>query len=223
MPPSSKRGIDMASLASRFLEAQLASNHRECVRLIDEAVEQGALVRDLHLKVIQQCQHEIGRRWEQGLISVAQERLATAISQLVVAHMYRHLPRSPSNGKLVIVACVEGEQHDLGARIASDFLEMDGFDVRFLGANVPTESLLSMVAQRRPDLVALSVTIETHLAAFREVVGVLRAKCSSSLPILAGGRAFAVAGALDLPDGVVASGVDAAEMVKIARRLTGVS
>jgi methanogenic corrinoid protein MtbC1 len=180
-------------------------------------------VQELHLKVIQPCQHEIGRLWEQNRISVAQEHLATAISQLAIAHMYRHLRRSPANGKLVIVACVEGEQHDLGARMGSDFLEMAGFDVRFLGANVPTESILSMVTQKRPDLVVLSVSLETHRPAFRDVVGVLRAKCSPSLPILAAGRAFAGNSALNLPEGVVAEGGDAAEMVKIARRLVGLT
>jgi methanogenic corrinoid protein MtbC1 len=224
MPPSSKKPMtSLASLASRYLEAQLASNQRECVRLIDEALQQGALVQDLHLKVIQQCQREIGRLWEQHEISVAQEHLATAVSQLVIAHMYRHLPRGSANGKLVIVACVEGEQHDLGARMASDFLDMDGFDVRFLGANVPTESLLSIVIQKRPDLVALSVTLATNLDAFQEVTSVLRAKCGPSLPILAGGLAFTLAGegSLKLPNDVVAAGSDASEMVKIARRLVG--
>lgn len=222
IPPSSRKPISTASIASRYLEAQLASNHRECVRLIDEALGQGALVQDLHLKVIQPCQHEIGRLWEQNRISVAQEHLATAISQLVVAHMYRHLRRSPANGKLVIVACVEGEQHDLGARMAADFLEMEGFEVRYLGANVPTESLLAMVTQKRPDLVGLSVTAVMHLPAFRNVVGVLRAKCGPKLPILAGGSAFAGDGEQNLPEGVVAGVGNAPEMVRIARRLVGI-
>jgi len=220
-PPSSRKGISNTALAARYLEAQLGSDHRECIRLLEEAIERGVQVQDLHLKVIQPCQHEIGRLWEQNRISVAQEHLATAISQLVVAHMYRHLRRGPANGKLVIVACVEGEQHDLGARMAADFLEMEGFEVRYLGANVPTESLVSMVAQKRPDLVVLSVSLETHRPAFRAVVGVLRAKCGPSLPILAGGRAFAGNGALNLPEGVVVVGGDAVEMVKTARRLVG--
>jgi methanogenic corrinoid protein MtbC1 len=43
-----------------------------------------------------------------------------------------------ASGKVVTLACVEGELHEVGARMASDFLEMAGFDVRFLGANVPT-------------------------------------------------------------------------------------
>jgi methanogenic corrinoid protein MtbC1 len=209
-------------LASRYLEAQLEPNHRACIRLIDEALVQGATVREIHLKVIQPSQHEIGRLWEEGEISVAQEHLATAISQLAIAHVYRHMPRVPSNGKLAIIACVEGEMHDLGARMASDFLEMEGFDVRFLGANVPTESLLAMVLQRHPDLVALSVTVSKNLAAFREIAGVLRAKCGPALKIVAGGLAFAGDSVKSSSAGVVACAGDAAELVATARRLVGI-
>lgn len=222
-PPPSRKFVDMGALAERYLEAQLASDHRACIRLIDAAIEQGALVQDLHLKVIQPCQRAIGGLWEQGRLSVAQEHLATAISQLVVAHMYRHLPRGSGNGKLVLVACVEGELHDLGARMASDFLEMAGFDVRFLGANVPTESLTAMALLRHPDLVALSVTLVTNLPAFFEVADVLRRKLGPDVPILAGGIAFAGNTALTVPEGVVASGSDAAEMVKTAKLLVGLA
>ncbi len=221
-PPSSRNGISTAALASRYLAAQLASDQRECIRLIDEAIARGTKIQDLHLKVIQPCQREIGRLWEQKQISVAQEHLATAVTQLVIAHMYRHLARGASNGKLVIIACVEGEHHDLGARVASDFLEMAGFDVRYLGASVPTESLLSMINQKRPDLVALSVTLVKLLPAFRDVVGVLHAKYGSVLPVLAGGRAFAVEALKDLPPNVFVGGGDAAELVTIARHLVGV-
>jgi methanogenic corrinoid protein MtbC1 len=226
LPPSSrppKKSFDAAALASRYLAAQLASNNRECIRLIDEVLAQGASVQEIHLRVIQPCQREIGRLWEQNRITVAQEHLATAISQLAIAHMYRHIPRSPPNGKLAIVACVEGETHDLGARMASDFLEMDGFDVRYLGANVPTESLLAMVLQRRPDLLALSVTLVTNLAAFHEVVTAVRAKCGPDLAILAGGLAFAGESTNSSSAGVVARAGDAAELVRVARRLVGLS
>jgi methanogenic corrinoid protein MtbC1 len=222
-PPSSRKGISNTALAARYLEAQLGSDHRECIRLLEEAIERGVQVQDLHLKVIQPCQREIGRLWEQRRISVAQEHLATAVSQLVIAHLYRHLPREAANGRLVLIACVEGEHHDLGARVASDFFEMAGFEIRYLGANVPTEGLLSMINQKRPALVALSVTLVKLLPAFRDVVTVLHAKYGTSLPVLAGGRAFTADAMMDLPPNVAAGGGDAAEMVRVARRLVGVS
>lgn len=42
LPPSSKKFFDMGVLAARYLAAQLASDHRACIRLIDDALDQGA-------------------------------------------------------------------------------------------------------------------------------------------------------------------------------------
>jgi methanogenic corrinoid protein MtbC1 len=130
---------------------------------MEEGIGRGNSVLDLHLRVIQQAQREIGRLWEQRSISIAQEHQATAVSQLALAHLYQQSIRRPAVGKHVLVACVEGELHDVGARICADVLDLYGFDVRFLGANVPTDCLLSFTEHTRPDLVALSVTLPTHL------------------------------------------------------------
>src|SRR5207302_9044196 len=122
------------------------------------ATPQGVPAHSVYLEVIQAAQHEIGRLWQEKRLTVAQEHIATDISRWAVAQLQPHLPSQPSNGKRVVVACVEGELHDLGARMVADFLEMAGFDVNYLGANVPAESLAELVRERRPDLLALSAT-----------------------------------------------------------------
>ncbi|MFB1483672.1 B12-binding domain-containing protein [Corallococcus sp. RDP092CA] len=178
------------SLRARYLAAQLSGNRQEALRLlVDEGLLCGVSLQALHLEVIQAAQYEIGRLWQENIISVAQEHLATAISQYVLAHLYRHLPRDPPNGKVVMMACVEGELHEVGARMASDFLEMAGFDVRFLGANVPAEHLARLVREAPPDLLALSISMPFHMPQVREAVRKVRA-VSPSLPIAVGGLAF---------------------------------
>ncbi|NBD09723.1 MULTISPECIES: B12-binding domain-containing protein [Corallococcus] len=178
------------SLRTRYLTAQLSGNRQEALRLlVDEGLLCGVPLQDLHLSIIQAAQYEIGRLWQENHISVAQEHMATAISQFVLAHLYRHLPRDPSNGKVVMMACVEGELHEVGARMASDFLEMAGFDVRFIGANVPADHLARMVREAPPDLLALSVTMPFHLPQVRESVRKVR-EVAPALPIAVGGLAF---------------------------------
>lgn len=212
----------LSSLQERYLAAQLAGNRREALRLlVDEGLLRGVPLQDLHLKVLQPAQYEIGRLWQENRISVAQEHLATAISQLAMAHLYRHLPRDPPNGKVVMLSCVEGELHEVGARMASDFLEMAGFDVRFLGANVPTAHLARMVREQVPDLLALSVTMTYHLPALRAAVEAVR-PVVPSLPIAVGGLAFSWAPGLDQELNVSFHGKDARELVAAACRTLGV-
>ena len=50
--------------------------------------------------------------------------MATAISQLALAHLYQHAPVVRPHGKKVMVACVEGELHDFPARMVTDALHL---------------------------------------------------------------------------------------------------
>ncbi len=212
----------LTALREQYLAAQLAGNRKEALRLlVDEGLLRGIPLQVLQLEIIQLAQYEIGRLWQENIISVAQEHLATAISQLALAHLYRHLPRDPPNGKLVVVACVEGELHEVGARMASDFLEMAGFDVRFLGANLPPEHLARLVAEVRPDLLALSVTMSYHLPALRRAVEHVRAAVPG-VPIAVGGLAFRWAPGLEAELDVSFFGKDARELVASACRTLGV-
>jgi MerR family transcriptional regulator, light-induced transcriptional regulator len=220
--PLSSVSDGLSVLQQRYLAAQLAGDRREALRLlVDEGLLRGIPLQDIHLKVIQPSQYEIGRLWQENRISVAQEHLATAISQLALSHLYRHLPRDPSNGKVVMVSCVEGELHELGARMASDFLEMAGFEVRFLGANVPTSHLVRMVREQTPDLLALSVSMTYHLPALRTAVEQVRA-IAPRLPIAVGGLAFTWVPGLERELGVSFLGKDARELVASACQALGV-
>jgi methanogenic corrinoid protein MtbC1 len=211
-----------SALVQRYLAAQLAGDRREALRLlVDEGLLRGIPLQDIHLKIIQPAQYEIGRLWQENRISIAQEHLATAVSQLALSHLYRHLPRDPSNGKVVMLACVEGELHEVGARMASDFLEMAGFDVRFLGANVPTSHLVRMVREQTPDLLALSVTMTYHLPALRAALEQARA-AAPRLPMAVGGLAFSWVPGLEKELNVTFHGRDARELVASACRTLGV-
>jgi len=207
------------ALRKAYLSAQLKGNRREALRLVvDEGLLRGIPFATLHSEIIRKAQWEIGRLWQENHISVAQEHMATAISQLALSHLYRHLPRDPPNGRTVMVSCVEGELHELGARMASDFLEMAGFDVRFLGASVPVEHLVREVRESPPDLLALSVTMTFHLSALREAVAAVRAAVPR-VPLVVGGLAISWAPGVDAELGVPFIGTDASELVAAACRL----
>lgn len=213
----------VAALASQYLTAQLVGDRRAALKvLLDQGVGGGVPVPELYLEVIQAAQHQIGRLWQENRITVAQEHLATAISQLALAHLYPLLPREPHNGKHVLVACVDGELHDIGARVVADFLEMAGFDVRYLGASVPIPSLIGMARESPPDLLALSVTMTFNLPALRTTVWQAREAAGDGLHLAAGGHALRWASGLAAQLGVEIAASDAVEMVATARRALGV-
>jgi len=209
-------------LCASYLRAQLGGNRREALRVIlEDGLQRGLSCLDAH-EIIQQAQREIGRLWQEDRITIAQEHMATAISQLVLSHVYQRADAPPSNGKAVLVACVEGELHDFPARLVADALDLAGFEVRYLGASVPPHGLLAMLDSERPDLLVLSVTMAFNVPALREAARQVRER-HPSLPIAVGGGACTWHSGLAAEVGAALAGKDAAELVQRARELLGVA
>lgn len=181
---------DLNVVRTQYLEAQLNGNQRAALSIVHEALAQGHSVRAVQRDVIQAAQLELGRLWQEDRITVAHEHMATAISQVALVHLAGHVQPAAARERKVVVSCVEGEQHDLPARMVADYLELAGFDVRYLGADVPSDSLASVVAFERPDLLALSLTMSFNAAGLRSAVASVRARCPA-MPILVGGNGLA--------------------------------
>lgn len=214
-------GVDLDALRERYLAAQLGGDRKEALRVIlEDGLERGVTVSELADEVIRGAQREIGEKWQRNEIGIADEHMATAISHLVLAQLYERSDRAERNGKCVVVACVEGELHELPARIVADALDRAGFDVRYLGANVPTDSLVRMIESMRPepDLLALSATMSFHGAALRAAVEKIRAM-NLTLPIAVGGAACDWSRDLARSLGVDATASSAAEIVPVVERL----
>ena len=211
-------------LLDEYVAAQVAGDRRAALRLIvDHGLGRDVPVHSLYLDVIQAAQYRIGELWQRNRISVAQEHLATAISQVAVAELYRVLPSEPANGRRALVSCVGGELHELGTRITADFFEMAGFEVRYLGANTPTDTLVAMVGEDPPDLLVLSVTMSFHLDTLRQAVWASREAAGDKLRLAVGGQAFTWAPALAGQLGADVYGRDARESVAAARRVLGIA
>jgi hypothetical protein len=172
--------------------------------------------------VIRPAQREVGRLWQRNEISIAQEHMATAISHLALADLYQRDQPARHNGKTVIVACVEGELHDFPARLVADELEMAGFNVRFLGASVPADTLVSFVARENPDLLVLSATMASRGPHARHRSPAALDDTGRN-PDCGWGQICEWIDSFGVELGVEISGCDATELVRDARALLGVN
>ncbi|HMM34816.1 MAG TPA: cobalamin-dependent protein, partial [Thermoanaerobaculia bacterium] len=185
----------MRSERDRYLEAILAGRRQDAVEAALGALERGMDVRDVYVDVLQESLYEVGRLWQAGRISVATEHLATAITQLVVARLYEKLPRSEAMRGRVVLTGVEGELHQVGGNMIADALEADGWDVRFLGTDVPGPDVLDAIAAHRADLFGISCTLRQNVPKVSALVDAVRARFGEARPrILVGGGAFRASG-----------------------------
>ncbi len=102
-----------------------------------------------------------------------------------------------SAGPRLLAAWVEGELHDVGARMVADFFEMDGWDTTCLGANTPGDALIEALRARGATLVAISATLDVHVHTSAELIAAVRASPDlAHVRIIVGGRPFQLAPAL---------------------------
>ncbi|RYZ67583.1 MAG: cobalamin-binding protein, partial [Proteobacteria bacterium] len=83
---------DLNDVRRRYLDAQLQGDRRAALKLFDDLLADGVSIASLRREVVQWAQREIGDLWQLDRISVAQEHSATAISQVVLAHLFHRSP-----------------------------------------------------------------------------------------------------------------------------------
>jgi methanogenic corrinoid protein MtbC1 len=177
-----------------YLDDLVAGRRLACVAHVDALIAQGNAPRDLHIDLFQASLYEIGRRWEIGEVSVATEHVATAITEELLGRVFPHIARRAPVGHRAVVSCAADEFHQIGGRIVADTLEGMGWDVDFVGAGTSVAELVGCVQRAQADLVAVSVSVDTHLARMAETVRAVRAT-DTRVPIAVGGRALGHDGA----------------------------
>jgi methanogenic corrinoid protein MtbC1 len=207
---------------SMYVQAILQGNRRAAVTVVTENLRENADVIDTYVHVLQPAMYEVGRRWESNQITVAEEHMATAITQFVLSQLYAQLePSSVDRGKALVTG-VQGELHQVGANIVADALEADGWDVRFLGTNTPPSGILEALEQHRADLFGISATMLFNVPAVVALVSQVRERMGERSPkILLGGSAFRAAPHLVDDMSVDGWAGDVRTAIELARRLTG--
>jgi methanogenic corrinoid protein MtbC1 len=183
--------LDAKEIYRDYLAAIRSGDRREAFSVIDAAREADMELGALYVEVFQPAMREIGRLWQENEITVADEHLATAITQAAMARAFEQVfAWGPERGRSLIAACADLERHEVGLRMICDLLELRGWDTTYLGATVPVESLVAMVQRKRPDVVALSAAIAPHLPRLRMMIGEIRELIPDPPLILVGGRPF---------------------------------
>jgi methanogenic corrinoid protein MtbC1 len=173
-----------------FYEALLAADARRVSALSQRWVKATSDIVDFLQIVVAGAMIEIGRSWERNEISIAQEHLASSLVNRVMASLYPRILEVVPHRGYALVSCAANEFHEIGCRVFADLLELDGWDVQYLGANTPVAELVNWVKARPVRFVALSVAMPFNLDQVSAAVRQIRELEPTTPKILLGGRAF---------------------------------
>jgi MerR family transcriptional regulator, light-induced transcriptional regulator len=187
-----------------FLASILRGQRDATLNIALDALSHGLTVTDFHTDVCARSLHDVGEMWERNRIAVADEHIATAVAQYVIAQLYPRIPLPDRRRGNVIVTGVEGELHQLGANIFADILESEGWTAFFLGSNLPHSGILAKIEEHRAAAVCISVTMPFNIPQAQRLVAAIRSRFGSKIRILLGGQAFR-----NVPEFLQESGADA--------------
>ncbi|WP_159085852.1 cobalamin B12-binding domain-containing protein [Aeromicrobium chenweiae] len=157
--------------------------------LVVELLDGGMSVERIITDVLAPAQVGVGERWESGAWSVADEHVATSVTEAALAALtHAARPRRGTQTRHVAVACAEGEWHSLPARMAATIAGATGeVRVTMLGASLPAEQLHRRLSVGDIDMLALSCSMPTNLIGAARCIA---AAHDVAVPVMIGGRAL---------------------------------
>jgi DNA-binding transcriptional MerR regulator len=121
---------------------------------IFDALLSVATLHALLSEVVMPYLRELGDRWERGEVSIAQEHFASNLLRGRLLGLARGWGRG--DGPRALLACPEGERHDLGLIAFGLALRERGWRIDYLGPDTPVESLEEAARRTNPSVVVVS-------------------------------------------------------------------
>ena len=129
---------------------------------------------------------ELGERWFKGLITVHQEHYISELASRKLQTLISTAPQ-PIHSQRILIGCPPGEFHTIPGLILNLLLRFRGWDVIYLGANLPIAQLADTVAATKPDLILLTASRLESSAALFTVANFLQ---DQQIPLAFGGWIF---------------------------------
>jgi DNA-binding transcriptional MerR regulator len=186
------------------LVADLAAQLREALDGFDALAAHTALdrlfsafsIEFVFTEVLIPYLRELGDRWAAGQVTVAQEHFATNLIRGRLLGLAGDWGAGGSS--TAVLACMPGEAHDLGLLLLGILLARRGWQVTFLGADTPLDTLRTSVQALRPTLVVLATVDEAVFTKNARAIAELAASAPLAVAAPVEEQAIAEAGAQPL-------------------------
>lgn len=117
----------------------------------------------------------VGKKFEAGVYFLPELMLAgEMLKQIsdVVKPMIQSQTKGEKSAK-VLIGTVRGDIHDIGKDIVTFLLDVNGFDVRDIGIDVPPETFVKEIRDFNPDVVGMSGLLTLAYDAMKDTVAAI--------------------------------------------------
>lgn len=144
----------MDTLCEAWIAACMAFDRPKAEQLLSQAFSLFE-PEQVCLHVLQKGMAQIGMAWEQGDVTIQQEHFASALTMHRLETLVSSTPL-PYRQERILVGCAPEDHHTFSPLLLTYLLRRQGWDVIYLGANVPAVAFGRTVNQLKPNLVIIS-------------------------------------------------------------------
>ena len=178
------------------------------------------------LDLCRQAMDIVGKRFEQGEYFLPELVLAGEMLENIGAVAKPFITQGPGGEpkKLakVLIGTVHGDLHDIGKNIVTFMLDINGFEVKDIGIDVPVKTFVDEINEFKPDVVGLSGFLTLAFDSMKETIAAIQeAGLRNKLKIMIGGGQ--VDEAVRNYTGADAFGTNAIEAVSLCKNWMGVA
>ncbi len=134
----------------------------------------------------------VGKRFEENVYFIPELILAGEMLKDISKEVKPYLKQNVTGKKYgkVLLGTVAGDIHDIGKDIVNFMLDVNNFEVKDLGVDVPAETFVEEIKNFQPDVVALSGFLTLSYSSMKETVDAIkRAGLRDKVKIMIGGGA----------------------------------
>jgi methanogenic corrinoid protein MtbC1 len=208
-------------MSQQLIEAITEMREEDALKLATQLLDGGTDP----IAVLDACRQAmgiIGKRFEGGEYFIPELMLAGEMMKSISSEVKPHLKHNTDAklGAKVLLGTVKGDIHDIGKDIVNFMLDVNGFQVKDLGVDVPIQTFVDEIKGYQPAIVALSGFLTLSYTSMKETVdAIIAAGLRDKIKIMVGG------GTIDqqVCDYVKADafGKDAMAAVELAKQWTG--
>lgn len=130
---------------------------------------------------------KIGDMWETGDIRILHEHISTAIIRKFLTGLIDNNTSTP-NAPKILIATPKGQLHELGALIIGVLASSDGWNVIYIGSDLPGEEIAAAIERFNPKIVAVSISYPSDDFTLEKEMLKLQKLINTNSIIIAGGR-----------------------------------
>lgn len=139
-------------------------------------------------QVVLPLMQEVGTRWHEGALGVAQEHLTTQMVRNLLGSMMR-LFRPSYGATKIVLATPSGESHELGILAAAMLAALSGIEPLYLGPDLPSGEIAGAATKVGARVVLLGISTVT--AAISEEIRAVAAAIPETAQLWLGGAGTA--------------------------------